>query len=118
LRTASGENVTFAAGGVTPLGAQEAATVQTLEAGARQGSSASVRTDYVASRTLCGVPLAHFVTSASERLGGRHADDAVHPARVPTARPQPDRPDRVRQVKALRHAAALRYMGPVNMCGM
>jgi hypothetical protein len=94
LRSASGENVTFAAGGVTPLGAQEAATVQTLDDGARQGSSASVTIDYVASRTLCDVPLAHFVTSASERLGGRHADDAVHPARVPAARAstRPTRP--------------------------
>jgi hypothetical protein len=68
LRTASGENVTFAAGGVMPLGAQEAATVKTLEDGARQGSRASVTIDYVASRTLCDIALAHFVTSASLKL--------------------------------------------------
>jgi hypothetical protein len=65
LRTASGENVNLAAGGVTPLGSQEAAIVQTLREGQRQGSNAVVTVEYVASRTLCGYALSNYVTSAS-----------------------------------------------------
>jgi hypothetical protein len=67
LRTDRGETVTFAAGGVLApdLAPQEQAIVDTIEQGARQGSQVVATITYVDSRTLCGYPLARFVTSAS-----------------------------------------------------
>ena len=85
LRTERGESVTFAAGGVLApdLAPQARATVDTIEQAARQGRRLVATITYVDSQTLCGYPLAHFVTSASVA--------AAPPAQQPTTQPQPQR---------------------------
>ena len=85
LRTASGQNVNFAAGGVLTggrLDAQAQAIASTIEAGARQGTTVIVTLGYVDSQPLCGYALANFV---DERLARGRAGADTDAAPTPSA---------------------------------
>jgi hypothetical protein len=91
LRTATGEQIPFAAGGIltpaagTPHGTLDPAvqaTLDTLQTGSREGTNAIVTIVYDTTHPLCGYNLSTFVTSASLR-------PAPTPTPFPTATPAP-----------------------------